>query len=110
MKTIFRILAILVLAALVAGGLYLAFNTTSLASDTEQRGEPPTFTSTDGQTFQPRERPDGDENEASLGRGFAGVISTFAKLTIIVIVVVLTQKAFTWFTHRRLLLATHKME
>lgn len=104
MKTILKITVILIVAAIVAGGFYLLANNTSLASgpDTDGR-QPPAMTSTDGQTFQPMERPgEGGEHGASLSRGLAGVGGTLAKLTIITIVVLLLQKGFKLLGNRKL--------
>lgn len=103
MKTIFKILAILVVASIVAGGFYLAVNNTSIASESNERGEPPAMMSANGQTFQPMERPDGGgEHEASLGRGLAGVGGTLVKITVITIIVLLVQKAFSLIGNRKL--------
>lgn len=105
MKTIFKILAILVVASIVAGGIYLAVNNTSIASESEGRREPPAMMSADGQSFQPRERPDGGEHEASLGRGLAGVGGTLVKITVITIIVLLMQKAFNLLGNRKMKVA-----
>lgn len=96
MKTILKILAILMVAAIVAGGFYLLANNTSLASRRDRDGhQPPATTSADGQSFQLREFHDkGGEHGASLSRGLAGVAGTFVKLTVITIIVLLIQKAF----------------
>lgn len=110
MKTIFRILAILAVASLVAGGIYLAGNNTSLALESDGHGGPPSMIGADGQSFQPRERPDGGEHEASLGRGLAGVGGTLAKITIITIVVLLVQKAFNLLGNRKLKFAGRETE
>lgn len=102
MKTIFKILAILVVASIVAGGIYLAVNNTSIVAESNERGEPPAMMSADGQTFQPMERPDGGGHEASLGRGLAGAGGTLVKITVITIIVLLVQKVFNTFGNRKL--------
>ena len=104
MKTILRIATILLVAGIVAGGFYLLANNTNIASgrDLDDR-QPPAMTSTDGQTFQPMERPDeGDEHGVSLARGLAGVAGTLVKLTVITLVVLLIQKAFSLLGNRKL--------
>ena len=104
MKTIFRIAIVLLAAVIVAGGFYLLANNTNIASgrDLDDR-QPPAMTSEDGQTFQPRERPEGgDEHGASLSHGLAGVAGTLVKLTIITLVVLLAQKGFSLLGKRKL--------
>jgi hypothetical protein len=111
MKTIFKIIAILVVASIVAGGIYLTVNNTSIASESSGRGEPPAMTSADGQSFQPRERPDGGgEHEASLGRGLAGIGGTLVKITVITIIVLLVQKVFSLMGNRKMNFAVQKTE
>jgi len=103
MKTILRIIVILLVAGIVSGGFYLAANNTSLASGSDvEHGQPPAMTtSTDGQTFQ---RPEGgdDHDSASLSRGLAGVAGTLAKLTGIAIIILLIEKAFELVNKRKL--------
>lgn len=101
MKTIFKIIAILVVASIVAGGFYLAVNNTSLATESSERGEPSAMTSADGQSFQPMERPEGSEGGTSLTRGLSGVITPLAKLAGITIVVLLLEKAFYLLRNRK---------
>jgi hypothetical protein len=111
MKTIFKIIAILVVASVVAGGIYLAVNNMSIATESGERGEPPGVTDTDGQTFQPMERPQGGgEHEASFTRGLGGVMTTIVKLTAITIIVLLVQKAFSRFGDRKMSFAVRETE
>jgi hypothetical protein len=103
MKTIFKIIAILIVASIVAGGFYLAVNNTSIASESGERGEPPAMAGTDGESFQPMERPEGGgEHEASFTRGLAGLLTTIAKLTGITIIVLLVQKVFNFLGNRKI--------
>ena len=100
MKTILRILVILLIAGIVSGGVYALVENTSLMSGAEaERGAPPQMTGTDGQTFQPMERPDGggDRDSASLSRGFGEVGVLLAKITGITVVIVFIQKALGLF-------------
>lgn len=104
MKTILRIITILLVAALVAGAFSLAVSNTSSASGTNEGGSPPAITDTDGQSFQPMARPEGgDRDGGSLIGGFAGVLGTLAKLTGITALVLLIQKAFNMLGNRRLI-------
>lgn len=101
MKTILKILAILIVAAIVAGGFYLVANNTSLASGRDRDfRQSPAMTNAGGQTFQPMERHEGGEHGASLSRGLAGVAGTLVKLTVIVIVVLLVQKSLSLLGNR----------
>jgi hypothetical protein len=101
MKTILRITVILIVAAMVAGGLHLVANNTSLASSPDREGhQPPALTDASGQSFQTRERQEGGEHGASLSRGLAGVAGTLVKLTVITIIVLLVQKGFSLLGNR----------
>lgn len=92
MKTISRIIVILLVASVVAGAFSLSVNNMSISAGlTEEGGQPPAVTSTDGQSMQPMERPEGG---ASITGGLSGVIATLAKLTVITIIVLLAQKGF----------------
>jgi hypothetical protein len=94
MKTILRIIIVLLVASVVAGALSLTVNNTSLASGFAE-GERPTITSSDGQIIQPMERPDGGEREGgSIAGGLGGVLVTLAKLTGITVLVLALQKGF----------------
>jgi hypothetical protein len=104
MKTLLRIIVILLVAGIVAGGIYaLGQNPSLLSSGDGERGQPPAMTDMDGQTFQPGERSnEGGEHGASLSRGLAGVAGTLVKLTVIIIVVLLLQKGFKLPGNRKL--------
>lgn len=94
MKTILRIIIILLVGSVVAGALSLTVNNTSLASGSAD-GDRPALTSSDGQTFQRMEHPDGDEHEGgSIAGGLGGVLVTLAKLTGITVLVLALQKGF----------------
>ncbi len=93
MKIILRIIMILVVASIVAGGFYLAFNNGSTTSG-------PSVANDSGQSFQPMERPDGDRDGGSFG-GIAGILGTLMKLGSIVFLVVLLQKGFNQLRNRK---------
>jgi len=102
MKTILRIIIILLVATVVSGGFYLVANNTSIASGSDmEHGQPPAMTSTDGQTFQLPEGGD-DHDSASLTSGLAGVGETLTKLTGITIIILLIEKAFELVNKRKL--------
>ena len=95
MKTIFRTILILLVAAFVAGALSLAVNNTSIASGFSEEGERPAMTTADGQTVQPMERPEGgDHDSASLVQGLSGVLGMLIKLSAITILVLALEKGF----------------
>ena len=95
MKTILRIIIILLVAAFVAGGCSLVVNNLSIASGpTGESGQPPATLTEDGQSTHPVERPAGGEGGASITRGLSEVLVTLVKLTVITIVVLLLQKGF----------------
>ena len=96
MKTILRILVILLIAAAVSGGIYTLVENTSLLSSVEaERGAPSQMTSTGGTSTQPMQRPEGgeDHDAASLSRGIGEVGALLAKITGITVVILLAQKA-----------------
>lgn len=102
MKIISRIIVILLIAAIVAGGWYLAADNTPLASGLDNEGGRPSMTEASGQTFQPMERPDeGGEQGASISRGLAGVAGTLVKLAVITILVLLLQKGYSLLGNRK---------
>jgi hypothetical protein len=112
MKTILRIIVILLIAGIVSGGIYALVQNTILTSSMEaEHGQPPAMTDADGQTFQPLERSEGgDEHVASLSRGLAGVVGTLVKLTVITIIVLLLQKGFNLLGNRKLRFAIQEKE
>jgi predicted ABC-type sugar transport system permease subunit len=96
MKTILRIITILLVAAVVAGAFSLAVNSSSSASTT----------SASGQSFQPLDHPaGGDRDGGSITGGLGGVLGTLAKLTGISLLVLLLQKGFSLLGNRRLMSA-----
>lgn len=98
MKTILKIVMLLLVASAVAGAFSLAVNNTSLASGPGEGGQLPAMTEADGQTFQRMERPEGGDHEGgSIAGGLAGVLGTLAKLTGITVLVLLLQKALNGF-------------
>ena len=92
MKTILRIITILLVAAVVAGAFSLAVNNSSSASTTNANG----------QSFQPLDRPAGGDRGGSITGGLAGVLGTLAKLTGISLLVLLLQKGISQLGNRRL--------
>ena len=93
MKAILHLVVILLVAVIVAGGVYALVENTTLVSSTEsEHGMPPTMTNADGTTTQMMERPEGgDHHEASVTRGLSEVLVTLAKLSGITVVVLLIQ-------------------
>lgn len=115
MNTIFRILAILTIACLVAGAVYLAVENSNLASSLGAEPgleagsivEPPQQLTTDSNTsssFQTMAPPDGggDHDSASLSRGLADVAGSLTKLSIITAAVLLLQFLFSRLSRLRL--------
>jgi len=103
MKTIFRILIILIVGALVSGALYLTFENTSVAPSVDsapsfdQMSAPPT-----GDSSALPTRPEGgDHDAASLSRGLSEVGASLAKITGITLIVLLVQKVFEQVKKRR---------
>lgn len=90
MKTILKIITILIVASLVAGGFWLAFG----SSTSTTSGQPSTtMTNPNGQTnFQPRDRPDGGERGGSGDLG--GILLTLIEISSITAVVLLVEKLF----------------
>jgi hypothetical protein len=92
MKTILRIIMILLVAALVTGAFFLAVNNNSSATVSNDSGQPPALTDSNGQTMT---RPEGgDHDSGSLAGGLAGVLGTLLKITGITILVVMLQKGW----------------
>jgi len=102
MKTIFRILIILLISLFVAGVLYLTIENTSLLSGADgfpegasEFGEPPEISA--GEIGELPARPDGeDHHTASLSGGISAVGASLAKLAGITIIVLLVQGLFAW--------------
>lgn len=100
MKTILRIIIILLVASVVAGAFSLAINNGTTASNTDAGQSP--VTNAGGQSFQPMTRPEGDDHDnGSIAGGLAGIFGTVAKLTGITVLVLALQKAFTLLGNRK---------
>ena len=104
MKTILRILIIILIGAFVSGGIYLILQNTTLVSATNSA---PSF---DNMPDMPSEdlsvlpaRPEGgdDHHAASLSRGLSQISVSLAKLTGITLLVLLIQKAYEQLKRRR---------
>jgi hypothetical protein len=96
MKTILRIIMILLVAAIVAGAFSLAVNNNLIASGSNDGSQPPSITDSNGQTTtQPMTRAEGgDRDGGSIAGGLGGVITTILKLNGITILVLVIQKIF----------------
>lgn len=102
MKTILRILTIVLIGILAAGAVYLIVENTSLLSAVGgpsdfERGVVP-----DGDS-QPQARTKGDghhDETASLSRGLSQVAVSLAKIGGITIVVLFIQTVFPWLRYR----------
>jgi hypothetical protein len=92
MKTILRIILILIVAAVVAGAFSLAVNNNSTSAGSSDFAQPSVITASND---QPIDRPGGDDHDSSsLAGGFAGVLGTLLKITGITILVVMLQKGW----------------
>ena len=92
MKTILRIIMILLVASAVAGAFSLAVNNSSIS---DESGQPPAMTSPDGQSIQPMQRPEGGDHEGgSIIQGLSGVLASLMKLAGIALLILVLQKAF----------------
>jgi hypothetical protein len=104
MKTILRILTILLIGTLVAAGIYLIVQNTTLASDMSSA---PSFdqlpATTTGDASQLPTRPEGDfdHDSASLSRGLSEVSVSLAKLAGITVIVLLVQFLLARLMRRR---------
>jgi hypothetical protein len=97
MKTILKIITILIIASLVAGGFWLAFGSSSSTNS----GQPTAIIN--GQTnFQPADRPDGGERDGSITNGLGGIFFTLVKITGIIAIVLLIEKLFSMKNTRKL--------
>lgn len=97
MKTILHILVILLVTAIVAGGVFaLVENTTLVSSADEGHDQPPAMLNADGTSAQPMERGEGGggEHGASFTRGMSGLLVTLGKLGAITVFILLLQKGF----------------
>lgn len=105
MKTILKIITILLIAGIVAGAFVLAVNNSSSASSSNVTAQPPAMTASSGQSaIQLMARPAGGDRESgSITQGLAGIAGTLMKLTGISIVVLLVQKGFSTLGNRKLM-------
>jgi hypothetical protein len=88
MKTILRIIMILLVAAVVAGAFSLAVNNNSTTVSSNE-GQPPAITDSNGQTLT---QPEGGNHDGGSAGGIASVLVTLLKLTSITILVLVLQK------------------
>lgn len=94
MKTILRILVILLITVSVSGGIYTLVENTSLLSSVEaERGAPSQMNAAENGNMPTRPEGGEDHHSASLSRGFGEVGTLLAKITGITIVILLIQKA-----------------
>lgn len=93
MKTILRIIVILLVASIVAGGFFIALQDSSMTTSLDKGRQPPAMTITDGQTMQPMEGPDGGDHEVgTIVQGLSGLLVTLVKLAGITLLVLLLEK------------------
>jgi hypothetical protein len=98
MKTIFRIVLILLVAALVAGGYNLAFGSSSGAAS-NLNGQARAFGTNSGQAPF---RPDGGERDGGASTaGLLGVFVTLTKLAVIIGLVLALQKGLSLLLNRK---------
>jgi hypothetical protein len=98
MKTILRIMLILLLAALVAGGYNLAFGNSS-GSASNFSGQAPSLGTN---SAQPPARPDGGERDGGASAaGLLGIFVTLAKLAGITGLVLVLQKGLGLLMNRK---------
>lgn len=104
MKTILRILTILLIGALVAAGIYLIVQNTTLVSDMSSAPSLDQLpTTTTGNFSQPSTRPEGDfdHDSASLSRGLSEVSVSLSKLAGITTIILLVQNLVGLLKKRR---------
>ena len=103
MKTILRIILILLVATVVAGAFSLAVNNNSNTTSFTNSGQSPAITSSNGQTTF---RPEGDDRDSgSIAGGLGGVLGTILKITGITILVLALQKGFSLLSNQNRKLA-----
>lgn len=99
MKTILKIITILLVASVVAGGFVLAVNKTLSTSSSTTGNQPPTVNNANGQSVP---RPEGfDRNEASTSRGLSGIFFMLIELTGITAIVLLLENLFGMLKNRK---------
>ena len=97
MKIIFRIILILLVAALVAGGYSLAFGSSGTGSNFS--GQAPVFGTNNSQRLA---RPEGGERDGGAsGAGLLGIFVTLIKLAGIVGLVLALQKGLSLLLNRK---------
>lgn len=100
MKIVLKILTILLIASVVAGGLSLAVNNTSTTSSSTEGNQLPTMNAANG---QPMSHPEGgDKDGGSIAGGLSGIFFTLVKLTGITAIVLLLEKGFIMLDGRKL--------
>jgi hypothetical protein len=105
MKTIFQILVILLVTAIVAGGVFsLVENTTLVSSDDAGHGQPPVMFNEDRTSAQPMEhgKGGGDEHGMSFTRGMSELLVTLGKLGAITVIVLLFQSLMVQIQKRKI--------
>jgi|WetSurMetagenome_2_1015567.scaffolds.fasta_scaffold161371_2 hypothetical protein len=102
MKTILRIIMILLVAAVVAGAFSMAVNNNS-TTVSANAGQTQAITDSNGQQFIRSEG--GDHDGGSAAGGLAGILGTLFKLTGITILVLVLQKGFSQLSRMKLKMA-----
>ena len=104
MKTILQILVILLVTAIVAGGVYaLVENTTLVSSDGAGHGQQTTTLDADGTFAQAMGHGEGGgEHGASFTRGMSGLLVTLGKLGAVTVIVLLFQSLITQLQKRKI--------
>ena len=95
MKTIFRIIIILVAAALVAGAFNLA-----VGSNSGTAGQAPAFGNDSGHRLPDRDGGEGGEHGASFDGGLLGILGSLAKISAITALILLVQKGIAKLTSK----------
>ena len=104
MKIILRILTILLIGTLVAAGIYLIVQNTTLASDVNSAPSLNQLPATTTGNFSlPPTRPEGDfgHNDVSLARGLSEVLVSLTKLFGITIIMLTAQSLLVRLKRRR---------
>ena len=103
MKTILKIITILLVASVVAGGFVLAMNKTSSAFSLIEGDQPPSMAAVNYQLAgQPMARPEGGENETSISHGLSGIFFTLIELTGITAIVLLLENLISMLRNRKI--------
>ena len=93
-RIIGRIILILAVAAIIAGGIYALVQNSSSGTSSDVRPEPQFANQGTTNGSQPQEFREGDrfEGGASIGRGLAGVIGSILKISLITLIVLVVRK------------------